>query len=232
MAIYGYSERGVINSLIFSIGDDSVLMGKFIALLEISELKDLGTPEEYIILLEQSFSQFGDADLVIKICYPDSKLDKVLFIEGKVKTALRSHWKLENQFARFNLQTEDDKYKDYVGYSSNLFFQLHLKKIMSDNADDILKSGFAEEPRFEKLRKIGENEIVKKALKIISNCQAFYIGLVPSSQSDINAFIEENSSTGIHFLPWEKVYQFSKDNNLEKVIMNFDYNENQIFNLK
>ena len=71
MKILGYSERGIINSLIFCIVEskDKELMNKFIELIKIPELTVLGEPNDYTILLEQSFSGFGDADLVIIMEY-------------------------------------------------------------------------------------------------------------------------------------------------------------------
>lgn len=227
MTIFGYSERGIINSLIFSIGEDRELMKEFINLIGIPELKELGNPNDYDIFLEQSFSQFGDADLVIKVCYDDPKNDKVLFIEGKVKTSQSNHWNIEKQFAKFSTK------EDYKGYSSNLFFQLHLKKLMIDNWEKLInKNGFALEPRLNKQRKIGENKIVKEAFNKLKKCEGYYIGLIPTTDIDIKDFVNKNNSTGIHFLSWHKVKEFSIAHNLEKVNMNFDYNEGQIFNAK
>ncbi len=100
MEIIGYSERGIINSLIFSIGEDKNLMDKFVQLLNIEELKGMDNPVDYEILLEQSFSGFGSADLIIIIEYKDCK--KVVFIEGKVKTSQTRTWSLKRQFEQFD----------------------------------------------------------------------------------------------------------------------------------
>ena len=71
MKILGYSERGIINSLIFSIveSNDIDLMAEFISLMGIPGLNETEKPSGYEILLEQSFSDFGDADLVIILDY-------------------------------------------------------------------------------------------------------------------------------------------------------------------
>ena len=82
MEILGYSERGIINSLIFNIGGKKELMNRFIELIALPAPFELGQPTDYTILLEQSFSDFGDADLVIIIHYEKPKLNKVLFVEG------------------------------------------------------------------------------------------------------------------------------------------------------
>jgi hypothetical protein len=101
MKILGYSERGIINSLIFSIGDDKELMDEFIKLINIPEIEKLkDTAKDYTILLEQSFSRFGDSDLVIIIHYEKPEDNKVLFIEGKVKTS-SGNWNIQSQFDKY-----------------------------------------------------------------------------------------------------------------------------------
>ena len=81
MAIYGYSERGIINSIIFSIGDNVQLMTTFISSMNIPTIFENKTPIGYDILLEQSFSRFGSADLVIVIKYNQNPLNnKLLFV--------------------------------------------------------------------------------------------------------------------------------------------------------
>lgn len=52
MKILGYSERGIINSLIFSIGEDKELMSKFINKITVHESFKLGNPKRYTVLLE------------------------------------------------------------------------------------------------------------------------------------------------------------------------------------
>lgn len=235
MAIYGYSERGIINSLIFAIGDDNKLMKEFINELKIPKPFELDEPDNYEILLEQSFSEFGDADLVIIIHYKGHIKNKVLFIEGKVKTSQSNHWNIINQLKKF------ENNEIYNGYSSNLFFQLHLKKLLADKWDDIKTKGGAFEPRLKKTRKIGENEIVKKAFNKVKDCQAYYIGLIPTTVDDIKAFtenIEYKDITedtvkivkSIHYVSWETVKIFCEVFKLENVKLNFVYNDKQIFN--
>lgn len=222
MEILGYSERGIINSLIFCIGEDIALMNKFIKLFKIPELTDLGFPEDYTILLEQSFSRFGDADLILILHYKNPEHKKVIFIEGKVKTFQAKHWYLNREYLKYN------KKEKYTGYSSNLFFQLRLKKLLIDEKENITTNGFAKESTFNDIRKIGNNFIVKKAFELINCSKAYYIGLIPSTEKEIEAFKLENN-TGLHFLSWGKVEQFSKENNLEKVIKIFSFNKGQIY---
>jgi len=240
MKILGYSERGIINSLLFNIGDDMELMGKFIGLMDLPEAFELGNPIDYTVLLEQSFSEFGDADLVIIIHYkyyedlkdekPEDK--KVLFIEGKVKTS-NSNWIINTQFNKYIDKEQYIKKEKYSGYSSNLFFQLHLKKLMFDKWREIKENGLVEEPKFEEHRKIGGNKIVLKAFELINCKESYYIGIIPTKHNDINTF-EGKIDLDLNFLSWEKVEKFCEDKkleypNLEKVIEIFEYNDEQIY---
>ncbi len=235
MKILGYSERGIINSLIFAIGDDKELMNNFIELIDIPELKELGKPEDYEILLEQSFSDFGDADLIIIIEYSNPKQKRVLFIEGKVKTYLRKHWCIKEEYKKF---TKEEKYN---GSASNLFFQLYLKSLLFENREKIsLKKDCIIEAKH-RTRKIGKNDVVWCAFTKLLECnKAHYIGFVPSSETEIETF-KQNDKTGYNYLSWHQVENFCiKYNNpeaqeelihpkLKNVLEIFNYNKGQIY---
>lgn len=222
MKILGYSERGIINSLIFNIGEDKELLNKFIESIKLRNPFELGEPKDYTILLEQSFSRFGDSDLIIIIDYEKPENKKVLFFEGKVKTYKRN-WNIQTQFNKYKKQEK------YNGSSSNLFFQLHLKKLLIENLVEIKEKGGIREPKFGDFRKKGSNKIVLDAFDLIADSEAYYIGLIPISQKKIDEFIEENKDLGLHFISWETVYDFCQCNNLEKVKEIFKYNEGQIY---
>jgi len=227
--LLGYSERGIINSLIFSISNNKELMDKFVELIDIPKLNKLGKPIDYEILLEQSFSGFGDADLIIILKYKSHK--KVLFIEGKVKTFHRKSWTLENQYNKF-------KKGKYPGYSSNLFYQLYLKHLLFDNKTDIEWENecISNWDSFSvncgiRNRKIGNNKIVWKALKRVVDCdEAFYIGLVPSNKQE-NDLFKGKLKHNIHFLSWKDVHDFCNNNEeeLKPVLDVFEFNKGQIY---
>lgn len=227
MEIKGYSERGIINSLIFTIGRSKKLMDEFIQLLNISELKTNGEVEDYTVMLEQSFSQFGDADLIIIIHYINPKHNRVLFIEGKVNTYSKK-WHLNKRYSKYK-ESKNEKEK-YNGYTSNLFFQLHLKRLLIDKWRTINKSGSVVEPHFKKVRKIGDNKIVKDAFHLINCEKAYYIGLIPSSEKEINGFNLENK-TDIHFLSWKDVHNFclERKGKFQEVLNVFEFNKGQIY---
>jgi hypothetical protein len=245
--ILGYSERGIINSLIFSIGDDNELMDAFISLIKIPEIEALkNTPKEYTILLEQSFSRFGDCDLVIIIEYENPKHKKVLFIEGKVKTS-NSSWNIQSQFNKYVNFREVEKEKKPKDYWSVLFSQLYLKKLLIDKWDKIkYDEEFVIKTPLLGIRKIGTNKVVKKAVDLIECSQAFYVGLIPTSENKIKTFKEsvnyiKNMDFEMHYLAWETVENFClKHENpngheelihpkLKKVIAIFNYNKGQIY---
>jgi hypothetical protein len=235
MAIYGYSERGIINSIIFSIGDNVQFMADFISNMNIPALFENKTPTEYDVLLEQSFSRFGSADLVIIIKYDkEPKNNKVLFIEGKVKTSQKTYWNLENQYEEFKKRNKKK--------SSNLFFQLHLKKLLFTNAEKIdtaLKVNEEldiTEEWYDTKRKIGKNVIVEKAFDMINCSEAFYIGIIPSSVDDIKDFLKKIKKSKddpivehIHLVSWHTVQDFCKleklQNLFSNVKLNFEYNK-------
>ncbi len=221
MKIFGYSERGIINSLIFNIGENMELMNKFLQLITIPTSLDLEEPTDYTILLEQSLSRFGDSDLIIIVKYKNPADNIVLFFEGKVKTS-QVNWKINSQFNKYNSNEQ------YSGYSSNLFFQLYLKKLLIENYTEIKENGEVLEPQFGDNRKIGNNPIVLNAFDLIKCNKAYYIGIVPTLNEDLKQFTDSSISE-IYFLSWETIHEFCKDNNLEKVLEVFDYNKEQIY---
>ena len=224
MSIIGYSERGIVNSLIYNIGENKKLLKEFIELIYLPTQIEIGNPTDYEILIEQSFSRFGSSDLIIIIHYENPKDKKVLFLEAKVKT-FSGNWKLSKQYDKYG-----KSFKKNNGYSSNLFFQLNLKRLMIDNFKDI-KAGVKDE--LKDLRKIGDNKIVSKAAdKIEGFKKAYYIGIIPTSDYDISSFIDDNkqqNSNPNRFVSWESIHSFCKENNLVKVLDIFKYNEGQIY---
>lgn len=231
MKILGYSERGIINSLIFNIGDDKDLMSKFIGLIDFPKTFELGSPKDYTILLEQSFSRFGDADLVILIHYEKAEDKKVLFIEGKVKTS-NGNWNIQSQFDKYIDPIKDVNKMKHKNYWSNLFSQLYLKNLLIERWDDINNDNkFVIDTPFLGQRKIGTNRIVLNAFNLIkcTKNKAHYIGLIPTSKVDLDNF-KGKLDFDMHFLLWEKVHDFcKKEEKLKDVLEIFEYNKGQIY---
>ena len=222
MKIVGYSERGIINSLIFSIVErKKELMTAFIKQIELPNKIDIGEPDSYEILLEQSFSQFGDSDLVIIAHYINPSDKKVLFFEGKVKTWGVNNWNLSNQYIKFNAPIK------YDGYSSNLFFQLKSKELLIKYLNGII-----EKDKYEKHRKLGENGVVHLAVeKLKSASQYYYIGIIPRTEVQIEGFLnnEYKCEFPIQLLAWETIQRFCEKQELQKVLEIFTFNKGQIY---
>lgn len=221
MKILGYSERGIINSLIFSIGEQKKeLLTEFIKLVVCPNSIDIGEPDSYEILLEQSFSQFGDSDLVIIANYKNPTDKKVIFFEGKVKTLNVNKWSILNQYKKFNGPV-------YNGSSSNLFFQLRSKELLIKNL-----SGITEADKYGRIRNFGTNKIVLSAIKMINQAsQYYYVGIIPSDINEIKNFLENEykDEFPIQLLAWEAIETFCKQSDLDKVIDMFTFNKGQIY---
>jgi hypothetical protein len=93
---------------------------------------------------------------------------------------------------------------------------------------EIKEKGGIEEPKFGDFRKIGNNRIVLKAFELIGYSQAYYIGIIPTSQENIKNFTDKNDC-GLHFLAWETVRKFCEDQKLNKVLEIFEFNKGQIY---
>lgn len=235
--IIGYSERGIINSLIFTIGEDKRLISEFIGLISLPNKIEIGEPQRYTILLEQSFSRFGDADLIIIIHYEDPIKNIVLFIEGKVKT-YKKNWNIVDEFGKYIAPKEDDTKIKPNNYWSNLFSQLYLKKLLIEYRDNYkyqkVELGILE-PNFGGFRKIGKNEIVWKSFEKLKDYkEVYYIGLIPTLEDDVKGFLVGKENLGIHFLSWKTVYDFcenhkSEEPKLNKVLEIFEHNKGQIY---
>lgn len=221
MTVYGYSERRMINSLMYSMNPDQ--MSKFITLLTGDKLLP-GDHDSIDILIEQSLSDFGDADLIIM--YTTSNKRVAAFIEAKVKTWSTKKWTISSEYRKFN----DTSYK-YNG--SNIFRQLSLKKALVENFDSA-KSGITiSDSRVcgkKKTKKTGDNSVVQEALNKIREADHFvYIGIVPDSPENINQLKPEDSESCIKFIPWSTIFNFSEHEKLKNALLNFDYNSGQIY---
>lgn len=219
--IYGYSERGIINSLIFTIGErKKELLTEFIKLIELPRKIEIGEPDNYEILLEQSFSEFGDSDLVIIANYKNPSDKKVLFFEGKVKTE-KKNWFISKQYEKYiNGEKKPSS-------TSNLFFQLKSKELLIKYLNGIIDTD-----KYGLNRKLGDNEIVLKATKMINLAyQYYYIGIIPNTEVQIKDFLDKGykGELPIKLLAWETVERFCKENNLQKVIDMFTFNKGQIY---
>ena len=134
MKILGYSERGILNSLLYEIryaDNGDALLDRLIdkATFPFTDKPPLGRAT---VLVEQSLSDFGDADTIILIESDAKKC--AIFVEAKVQAGAKE-WLLSEQFERFEngLSSKVD--------SSNIFTQIYHKQVFMKYSIDELKCG-------------------------------------------------------------------------------------------
>ena len=246
--ILGYSERGVINALFYDILNSSKPNELISDLLNINDKKK----EQFKIssckvLIEQSFSDFGDSDVLLLIENKGKK--QAVFLEAKVKTYSRKKWRLVDEFDKFLNPKGKAPSTDNAIPTSNLFTQLYFKNRLWDelknNNGGKLDKGIKFENTTKSPRKIGKNEIVIYAKNLLSKYldKSFYLGIVPNSRIDINKFIPSfrNKESEIKlnlinwnsanwgFLSWKDIFKFCKNKNLTKTQIVFKFNKGQIY---
>jgi hypothetical protein len=260
MNVIGYSERGMINSLIYEIYYKEDARTKFEEFLSKQiksnfNINDSFTIEE--ILVEQSFSEFGAADLVLLNRWKGKENGFSIFIEAKVKAGNKKICKRLQEFTD-NVIIKKEKPSEKLR-SSNLFAQLYLKMRLVEELEKQNRTSQSDQEILEIIvnepvwltksatnhRSLGKNAVVqnaaKKVLGYLKSC--FFIAIVPDSNKDITSFCSEkelknltNIASGwrndrFALVTWNDIYQLCKDN--EKCFKNtlkvFDYNKDQIY---
>ena len=206
-------------------------------------------------MIEQSFSDFGDADVVLLLDHQGEK--QVIFIEAKVKTSQKSHRNISDEFKAFKNGLENSKVPK--GFSSNLFVQLYLKvrlaKALQTGDIKQLKKGLpfpecllkTSKKTHKKLlpRKIGDNKVVLKAIDLIKDyCKCpWFVALAPPDNSKADDFykitlknykpdgFQEWDVKNWGYIAWEDVKNFCENNGLNETQKIFSYNEGQIYEL-
>ena len=167
MEIIGYSERGLINSLFYEIKyskNSLKLFNEFMSLISFPYLNNIDfLIKDITIFIEQSFSDFGDADAVFLIDNNGRK--QSIFIEAKVKTFHRLSWSIEKEFKNFDEGIKQDKVS-----SSNLFTQLYhklrlIRALKNGGILSLLKGISFPQCSSRNIRKIGNNRVVLRAVK-------------------------------------------------------------------
>jgi hypothetical protein len=256
MEILGYSERGIVNSLFYEIKyneEPERLLREFIGMIyfpqnnEKINLPDKDKDFDVEILIEQSFSEFGDPDIVLIICDTSSgtRSKQVVFGEAKVNN-WKNNFTLKREYEKFQkgkniIGNDSDPGR---GFSSNLFTQIYHKWMLIETL--IEKDGIAQlengielplrsSPSKPKISKIGTNNVVRKAIEKLQDYDlSFFVSIIPESLPDIKKFIEGTdwNSEKIKnwgFLSWKDVDTFCKKNNLAETLMTFDFNKGVIY---
>ena len=237
--VRGYSERGMINAICYEIRyspNGLKLLRDLLGLCTFPHAKpDFTSFHSATIVIEQSFSDFGDLDLLIML---DGDCTQSICIEAKVKTSDANYWSVQNEWKTFRSP------RNLKDRRSNLFSQLYrkmrlLKKVRNmdeEMAEDALSRRWS----------LGKNAVIRKAAHAISNncSEAWMIALVPESKTAAHAFFETELSspppglpdwqyTHFGYLTWEEFAAHCKDHAAEwpETLANLEYNRGQIFGL-
>lgn len=248
MKIIGYSERGAVNALFYELlcsGKPLHLLEQFLSLVECPEFKKSSAAlTDANVFIEQSLSDFGDADVILLL--DAGKTKSVIFLEVKVKSFQKEKWELNQEFENFKQGCGT------VGKlsSSNLFAQLYHKSrlIKALRSPDIGIEGLRKGIKFpecstKQWRKIGNNPVVFKAVKALEPyCDnAWFFSLVPDKCESIVSFYDRLSSDAWPFdepdfessrwggMAWEKVAEFCDSFDLKSTRLVLEFNKGQIY---
>lgn len=240
MQVVGYSERGIVNALLYEIGYSTEPESLLENLL--SRVQFLAAPSSSLsvsdanVLIEQSFSDFGDADALLLFSSADRAVS--VFVEAKVGAA----WSLEKEFQAFVDGTRSQL------SSSNLFTQLYHKVRLVTGLRQGGMPALQEGLEFPKsstkmLRKIGRNPIVLKAAgRLVEHLdETYYLALLPDRREVLERALENLSEwsppadvrewdvRNYGFLSWSDVETFCEESGLTDTLNVFGFNEGQIY---
>lgn len=191
MKIFGYSERGAMNALFYgiAIANDIDAFAEFLNKIGIDyRVSDVE------FFMEFSLSEFGSPDLLVIFNANNQK--HILFIEAK--TSCGKSYKLEKALSNY------ERTERYDGYSSNLYYQLAMKKLFFERLPySISINGI--EGIDGRIHKIGDNFVVKNLCDIIKDCKIpHYIAVVPKSS------IPSDAPEYVKHVFWEDLYDCEK----------------------
>lgn len=247
MEIIGYSERGLLNSLLYEIRyskNNLRLFNGFLSLISFPYGNEVCFDiNDAKILTEQSFSDFGDADSLLLL--DNSQNKQCVFVEAKVKTSQHESWSIKREFTIF-----EDGIKQNKVSSSNLFVQLYYKVrlIKGLQSETLFKEEGISFPeclltKSKRIRRIGKNKVVLRATELLKQygSHAFFIALIPEDRSEIKHFYQENlrdfkpngfqewSVENWGYISWADVEDFCKKQGLKETQKVFKFNKGQIY---
>jgi hypothetical protein len=245
MSINGYSERGIINSIAYFLDGNPQYINEFLKVLGI-DIKEGEYDYEFII--EQSFSDFGDSDLIIIVENKQKNQKKVVFIECKIKTC-QGNFDIFLEFNKISNAIKNSK--KFTGISSNLFVQLYYKYLLI-KTDGKSINDLSVNPIFKKTnnkdRHLGNNKIVTNAFqnKIMTNANNnfkknldnyYFVAITTATkyQMDDKEFkVKMNElnliqSKNVYLCYWGDIEDFFRKIQATKVIEVFNYNNGQIY---
>lgn len=236
--LLGYSERGMVNALCDDMARNGVgAVSTFLSWFDFPGLKpDFTQITNATLLVEQSFSDFGDLDLLILVENSD-KSPQAIFIEAKVSNDTRSWATVEYRWDEFvNMLDGADL------NTSNLFVQLYRKvRLVSRLSSD----GDFHSDLFLPRGSTGTNTVVKNAVKklrtYIKENKVWFGAILPDDSADLEAFSRDTLPTGgvierlpswdasrWGFLSWRAVDENTRQN-WSRTQAAFEWNKGQIY---
>lgn len=244
LKVFGYSERGMLNALFYEMkystrGDQ--LLRDFLGLCEFpfeTPKPDFTQVQAATIIIEQSFSDYGDLDVLLLLDDVSGRKRSV-FIEAKVKTSQRGSWLITDEWSKFRSAIQHPSGKS----DPNLFVQLYRKL-------QLVRHTRGEKPVADAvsgLWRIGKNSVVLKAVDLLAPYadDARFLALVPDSPEAVSRFyageLRSFSSSPPTTLPawdtmrwgyltWSQVEDHCGQHSADwaNTVANFDYNGDQI----
>jgi hypothetical protein len=235
--VRGYSERGMINSICYEIRysqNGPKLLQNFLGMCTFPRSRP--TFENFssaTLLIEQSFSDFGDLDLLMLL---EGTCTQAICLEAKVKTYDPNYWSLQKEWKMFIEAKNSDKGR------SNLFTQLYRKMRLLKKVRNMDEEMAAD--TLAKRWSLGKNGVVRKAAHALANncSEAWMVALVPDSKANAHAFFQGALPTpppgltdweyaNFGYLTWEEFEAHCRTNAAEwpETLANFEFNRGQIF---
>jgi hypothetical protein len=196
--VTGYSERGAVNALLYEIAYSNKplpLLKHFLRLAHFPKGKQIGSGlTDARVLIEQSLSDFGDADAILLLDADGSKT--AVFLEAKVKPAQTNSWTLEQEFTDFKQGCSTNGKLD----SSNLFTQIYHKarfieglRCDPDSLTTLTKVLKFPQASTKPVSKIGSNPVVLRAVEAINQYRedVRFLSLVPDTPPAVRCFFDQ-----------------------------------------
>ena len=245
--LFGYSERGMVNALC----DDIHHSGEAVSMLEsflgwcsfpLAGIEpDFKGIEKATLHVEQSFSDFGDLDLLILLDYPAEK-KRAILAEAKVSTDTGSPKRIGDQWNDFLSYLGGDGSK-----TSSLFVQLYRKARLIEQVGDLNRT--LPPDAVARRWSLGNNRVVRNAAgRLTSYCKdPWYLAIVPDRpevvaqffNDHLNSFNPEAYGLGswdfsrIGFITWPEIHLLVglEAERWPQLTRNFDWNRHQIYPL-
>lgn len=216
-----YSERGLVDSLIYSLDEELTadLLSKAFPSYKGKKFTDI------VFYLEQSLSEFGSPDLIISFTCDEKKT--IIFVEAKVSN--QKNWSLMQQYKLYKKNAD-----------SNFFWQIALKQLLIDNRDknisELADKGVKSENEHimhkSHNRKLGKNPVVSNLYnQVIKNAnEVLYLGIIPKKEALVFDGEDKALFEQIHYLTWKEIEEFANENGLKDLTENFNWNKGLIYN--